>query len=237
MSRQSLAVNSSGALIGHDARRRRCSPLTVSVMFSGPPGLTSRVLGGDLDLRRAGGQRLLGADLGPHDDEQVVLVTEVAVVEVAGEPAAGAAQRVEHAAGVLGKLGVDRDEVGAVAERRGAELGHPGDVAGRSSIRGTASRCAARGDRRGPRARRRSGRRCCGPPRSRTSPSSARASRASPRRGRWPATSPRRGCTARHSSSSGVQSCDARRQRRAPTAAAARSPRPSSRRGRSRGCP
>ena len=69
-------------------------------MSSGPPGGLG-VRGLDLDLRPAGGQGLLGADLGALDDEQVVLVAEVAVVDEAGEAAAVAAERVEHAVGVL----------------------------------------------------------------------------------------------------------------------------------------
>ena len=40
MSRQSLAVNSNGALTG-TRPEAHCSPLTAIVMFSGPPGLTS----------------------------------------------------------------------------------------------------------------------------------------------------------------------------------------------------
>jgi hypothetical protein len=59
-------------------------------MFSGPPGLTSAYSVEISIFAGPAGRRLFGADLRPLDDEQVVLVTEVAVVEIAREAAAGA---------------------------------------------------------------------------------------------------------------------------------------------------
>ncbi len=168
MSRQSLAVNSSGALTGTcpvatTSRRRH-----VMVMFERAAGPALGVLGLDLDRAAPGGSGWSRANLGAHEDEQVVLVAEVAVVDEAGEPAGGAAECVEHSARVAGHLGVDGDDVGSVAQRGGAELRHPDDVAGELPL------AVGRGDPqlgvidRRPTARRRSGARCSWPPRSRT---------------------------------------------------------------------
>ena len=109
-------------------------PLTLhrDVERTGRFGLGVRGL--DLDLHLAGRQLLLGADLGALDDEEVVLVAEDAVLDEAGEAAGESAQRVEHAVGVGRDLGVDGDDVRLVAERRRAELGHAGDVAGEGPL-------------------------------------------------------------------------------------------------------
>ena len=163
MSRQSLAVNSSGALIGHRCRCAYWSPSTVMRDVERPArvGLRRRWSRSSI-VDRPGGQ--LGCSeriLVRMRMKQVVLVAEVAVVDVAGEAAAGAAEGVEDPAGVLGDVGVDGDEVGAVAEGGGAELGHADDVAGEVPL-AVGGRDAHLGvEDQDPQRRRRRGRRCC----------------------------------------------------------------------------
>lgn len=101
MSRQSLPKTQGGAH-GHHARRGMVAvDLHRDVQRAGPLGLG--VLGGNLDFwSRRRGRRSSERILVPLKDEQVVLVAEVAVDEVAPEAAAGAAQGVQHTAGLLG---------------------------------------------------------------------------------------------------------------------------------------
>jgi len=72
MSRQSLAVNASGVLTG-TTPAPIWSSLTVVMMLSGPPGLTSAYSVEISSLAAPAGDAAR-SDLGPHDDEQVVLV-------------------------------------------------------------------------------------------------------------------------------------------------------------------
>ncbi len=117
MSRQSLAVNSSGALTG-TSPWATWSPSTVMVMVSGPAGRGSAYSVVTWICAGPVGSFWVGPDPGSHDDEGVVLVAQHAVVDVAGQAAAGAAERVEHAGRVVGDVEVDGDHVGAVAQSR-----------------------------------------------------------------------------------------------------------------------
>ena len=56
------------------------------------------------------------SDLGSLEDEQVVLVTEKAIVEVASQSAPGPAQGVEHPVRRLGKVRGDRHPILPVAQ-------------------------------------------------------------------------------------------------------------------------
>ena len=134
MSRQSLAVKSSGALTGTWPVGDHLA-VDLHGDVERAAGLGHGVGRLDLDLHLARGELLLGADLRALDDEEVVLVAEHAVLHVAGEAAGVRAQRVEHAVGVGRDIGVDGDEVGLVAEGRRAELRHADDVAGEGPLR------------------------------------------------------------------------------------------------------
>ena len=99
MSRQSLAVNKSGAETGTTPE---ADFLAVDLQrhLSGPAGFALDVGSLDLDLGLAGAKLLLGADVRALKLEQVVLVGEHAVLHVQAQAAGEAAQRIEHAVGV-----------------------------------------------------------------------------------------------------------------------------------------
>ena len=90
-----------GALTGTRPLARISAP-TRMVMSSGPAGRCSAKVVSTTIVVGPGGQFGCRADFGAGDDEQVVLVAQVSVVEVAGQAASDAAEGVEHSAGVGG---------------------------------------------------------------------------------------------------------------------------------------
>src|SRR6516162_9229931 len=81
----------------------------------------------DLDLHLADGQLVLRLDLRALDLEQVVLVAESAVLDVAGQSPGERPERVEDAIRLLGHLDFHADDVVELPQLRRCELGHPGD--------------------------------------------------------------------------------------------------------------
>ena len=129
MSRHSLAVKAMGQVTG-TVPSATSSPFTFIVTFSGPRGIGDQ--DGSSRSRSAPCRSAAcscAADLRPLDLEEVVLVTEDAVLDEAGDAAGEPAQLVEHAIGVGGDLGVDGDDVGSGAQGRGGELRHADGVA------------------------------------------------------------------------------------------------------------
>ena len=122
-SKVSLAVKAAGT-VRLTVVRATSLPSTVSTTSAGAPGLAIVV---STSIRcLPGGELVLRARDVALDDHHVVLVDELALVHVEREPAGGAAERVEHARGVLAELGVDRHVVALAAEARRGELRHAG---------------------------------------------------------------------------------------------------------------
>ena len=87
MSRQSLAVKSSGALIG-TVPSATTLPLTFMVIFKRTAGPAARHSAVSISIFTLPiGQLIRGADLRALDDEEVVFVAEDAVLDEAGEAA------------------------------------------------------------------------------------------------------------------------------------------------------
>ncbi|MNV86531.1 hypothetical protein D3C71_1805740 [compost metagenome] len=62
------------------------------------------------------------------DDHHVVFVDQVTIVHVDAEAAAGAADRIEHPAGIFGEIHVDRHVVALAPDARRCKLRHAARV-------------------------------------------------------------------------------------------------------------
>ena len=74
------------------------------------------------------GDGALGLDVRASDLEEVVLVAEPAILHVEAQSGGEPTERVDHAAGLRGDLGVDANDVLGVAQRRRSKFGHARDV-------------------------------------------------------------------------------------------------------------
>ena len=124
-SKLSLAVKAAGTVI-FAVVRATSLPSTLSTMSAGAPGFGALSVVLDDDGVFAGRDLLRRLRDRAVDDHQVVFEDEMALVHVTGEAAAGAAQGVEHAAGIRAAFEVDGDGVVVIAQGGRGELGHAG---------------------------------------------------------------------------------------------------------------
>ena len=109
-SKLSLAVNAAGTVI-FAVVRATSLPSTLSTMSAGAPGFGALSVVSTTMVCLPGAIFSCDFAIGAINDHEVVLKDEVALVHVAGEAAARAAERVEHAAGVRAALEIDGDGV------------------------------------------------------------------------------------------------------------------------------